>query len=683
MNTSELITPSHLSRQAVIYIRQSSPHQALTNQESLRLQYALEQRARDYGWPAEAIVVIDADLGRTGSTTEGRPGFQDLVMRLTRDQVGILFSYDATRLARNCSDWYQLLDLCGYRHCLIGDRECIYDPATPNGRLLLGLKGQISELELHTLRSRLTAGLLQKAQRGELALMLPVGLVRDPDGSVRKEPDREVQGRLELLFDSFLRRGSIAQVVRCFRAEGLLLPRRDRFGDLLWRPATLSAVTAILKNPAYAGAFVYGRTRTLPPQAGKPPGQRKRPLPIEQWKIRIPDRYPAYIDWQTYEKIQAMIHDNHSNYVQRQTRGIPRRGPALVHGLVYCGECGHKMRVGYKPRPRYQCGASYERQKAPLCQNLLAAPLDGAVVRLFFEALQPFELEAYEQARVQFDQQQAQTAQAHRQQVERLRYQAQLAERQFRRTDPDNRLVAGELEKRWEEALRHLRQAEAAWHQEQSRQELRPALPADLRRLFAEAGQAIPTLWQQDRLTLPQKKALLRCLIDKVVVHRSAPATVHLRIVWKGGASTECDVPVPVLRLAQLPGIDEMVKAIRALVRQGQTDEEIAAELTRRGYRSPRHPTVRPDTVAHLRQQNGLLIYSNRSHPGPVPGYLSVGQIARRLKIPDHWIYVRIRNGTIRVRRHRTHRLYLFPDRPTTLALFRQLWAGKLQKLRF
>lgn len=259
MNTSELITPDHLSRQALIYIRQSSPSQTITNQESLRLQYALRQRAAEFGWPPEAVAVIDADLGQTGSTAEGRRGFQDLVTRVTLGQVGIIFSYDVTRLSRNCSDWYQLLDLCGFRRCLIGDRDGIYDPASINGRMLLGLKGQISELELHTIKARLTAGLVNKARRGELALTLPVGLVRDELGQVTKHPDAEVRSRIELVFSSFLQRRSLAKVMRHLTANDLPVPRRDRFGDVAWRRATVSSVGAILRNPAYAGAFAYGQ----------------------------------------------------------------------------------------------------------------------------------------------------------------------------------------------------------------------------------------------------------------------------------------------------------------------------------------------------------------------------------------------------------------------------------------
>src|SRR5712692_877254 len=296
MNTSELIQPHHLSRQALIYVRQSSPGQVVNHKESLELQYALQERPRHSGWDQGSIAVIDTDLGLTGSTAAGRPGFQELVTRVTLGQVGIIFAYDVTRLARNCTDWYQLLDLCGFRQCLVGDQEGIYDPSTPNGRLLLGLKGLIAELELSTIRARLTAGLLNKAKRGELALALPTGLIREPSGQVVKHPDREVQSRLELVFETFLRVRSVTKVVRYLNEHELRLPRRDYGGDIHWRTPTIATVAVILKNPAYAGAFVYGRTRAMP-KIGAAPEHSPRRLAINEWKIRIPDKYPAYIDW--------------------------------------------------------------------------------------------------------------------------------------------------------------------------------------------------------------------------------------------------------------------------------------------------------------------------------------------------------------------------------------------------
>jgi DNA invertase Pin-like site-specific DNA recombinase len=283
MNASETITPQHLSRQAAIYIRQSSPQQAVNNQESLRLQYALKKRAQEYGWPAERIDIVDADLGRTGSTTEGRQGFKDLVARVTLGQVGIIFAYDVTRLARNCTDWYQLLDLCGYRNCLVGDQDGIYDPTTTNGRLILGLKGLLSELELHTLRARMTAGLLNKAERGELAQMLPIGLSRDTLGRVVKHPDMEVQSRITLVFDTFLRVRTISQVLGYLNDQGLSIPSRDRFGDVVWRQPTLASVSKMLRNPAYGGAFVYGRTRMMP-SSGSSRSFARRKLPVDRGK---------------------------------------------------------------------------------------------------------------------------------------------------------------------------------------------------------------------------------------------------------------------------------------------------------------------------------------------------------------------------------------------------------------
>ncbi|HMB04525.1 MAG TPA: recombinase family protein [Isosphaeraceae bacterium] len=681
MSISELITPFHLERQALIYIRQSSPHQVLTNQESRRLQYALRQRALECGWSADAIEVIDADQSRTARTTQGREGFKEIVARVTLDQVGIIFSYDVTRMARNCTDWYQVLDLCGFRHCLIGDRDGIYDPATINGRLLLGVKGQLSELELHTIKGRLTAGLLNKAQRGELALTLPVGLARDPLGRVVKRPDREVQDRISLVFTTFLRVRSLAKVVRSFNEQGFLVPRRDPFGDVVWRCPTVSSVGAILKNPAYAGSFVYGRTRTERTGPDHTPVQK--PLPITEWRIHIRDVYPPYIDWATFEKIQAMIRDNHSEYDRNKTRGVPRPGKALLHGLVYCGECGHKMVVQYKGGTQYLCNSLRQQTQGPVCQRLRADPVDDHVVRLFFEALAPAELDVYDRVMASLSEEREQVRRARRQQLERLRYQARLAERQYQKADPDNRLVAGELERRWETSLRELKQAEEAIERMQDDHMQLDRLDPETRRMLTEAGRQIPQWWQTDRFSREQKKALLRCLIDKVVVHRIAPDRVHCRVVWRGGETTDADVAVTVGSWSRLSEGREIEESILRLARQGKSDEEIAQYLTERGHHSPRHTTVLCSSVRIVRLRHGLLRDRRQSHPRQIPGFLTVPQLTAKLGLERSWIYDRIHNGTIQVTPDAARKLYLFPDTPETLARFRKLRAGKLNSLRF
>jgi DNA invertase Pin-like site-specific DNA recombinase len=682
MSVPEAVQPAHLLRLAVVYVRQSSPHQALTNQESLQLQYNLQDRARAAGWDLSQIRVIDTDLGRSGRTSQGRQGFQELVALVNQEQVGIIFAYDVTRLARNCTDWYQLLDLCGYRHCLVGDQDGIYDPATPNGRLILGLKGLIAELELHTLRARLTAGLLNKARRGELALSLPIGLVRDALGRVFKHPDQEVQARLALVFTTFLRVQAACQVVRAFNDQELLLPRRDRFGDLVWRRPTVPAILAILKNPAYAGAFVYGRTRAVP-RANAPQQRVQKPLPMADWKVCHRDKYPAYIDWDTFERIQAMVRDNHSEYDRNKTRGVPRRGKALLHGIVYCGECGHKMVVQYKRGTRYLCNYLRQQYQVPVCQNLPADPIDAHVVQAFLDVLSPVELDLYTQAVAALRQEEEQVQRARQQQLERLRYQARLAERQFHQADPDNRLVTAELERRWEAALRELKDAEENCRRAQQQAPATESLSPEDRDAFLRAGQKVPELWRQDLLAPQQQKAFLRCLVDKVIVHRAAPDLLRVRIIWRGGATTTAALPVTVGSLARLSRAPEMQKKILELAKAGQTDEEIAALLTREGHRSPHHPTVLPSTVRLLRLRHRLLRERRQSHPRRIPGHLTVPQVARAAEITPHWIYDRIHNGTIRVTRDRKTRLYLFPDGPKTITLFKQLQAGTLQKLRF
>jgi DNA invertase Pin-like site-specific DNA recombinase len=676
MYSAEVITPQHLARKAVIYIRQSTPHQALSHQESLRLQYALTERARALGWAAEAIDVIDTDVGHSAASAQDREGFNALVGQVTLGQVGIILSYDVTRLSRNCSDWYPLLDLCGYKSCLIADVDGLYDPATANGRLLLGLKGTLSEWELHTIRARMTAGLLNKAARGDLALTLPTGLERDVLGRVHKDPNLEVQARITLVFETFLQRRSASKVLEFFTAQGLRLPRRDHFGEVVWKRPTIAAILAILKHPAYAGTFTYGRTRTLRPgrTAGRAATTR---LAMEQWRMRVPDKYPAYISWATFEQIQTMLRDNYAEYDRNKTRGMPRPGKALLHGLVYCGACGHKMVVQYKGGTEYLCNYLRQQYRVPVCQYVPADPVDARVVAAFFEALSPVALDVYTQALAAQRQQAEQLEAAHRQQLERLRYEAALCERQFRRVDPDNRLVAAELERRWEVALGALQAAEATYAQRmQPVDNAENALAPEVRRAFLDLGRTLPDLWQTDVLSQAQRKALLRCLIDKVVVHRVPRDEVQTRIVWKGGATTTLAVPVTVGAFADLQGAAAMEQQILTLFAAGDTDEAIAAQLTQQGYRSPQRPHVLPSTVRTIRLKHGCMQQRHQSHPRQVAGYLTVAQLARRLGVSPHWLYDRLANGRIQLAKDPATGLYLFPDQPTTVEHLQQLQAG-------
>ena len=682
MSKSELVSPQHLQRKALIYIRQSTPHQVLSNQESLRLQYALHQRALELGWRAEDIEIIDADLGLTATSASHRVGFQELVAKVTLGQVGIILSFDVMRLSRNCSDWYPLLDVCGYRGCLIADRDGIYDPGSANGRLLLGLKGQLSELELHTIRARMTAGLLNKAQRGELALTLPIGLGRDAIGKVHKDPNREIQDRLDLVFSTFLRLRSASKVLQFLNAHDLGLPRRDRFGEVVWKKPTVAAILQILKNPAYAGAFVYGKTRSLRKDPGSPHTQEVR-LPMDQWKIRVNDVYPAYVSWETFEHIQDRLADNYAAYDRNKSRGVPRDGAALLHGMVYCGECGHKMVVQYKHGTRYLCNYLRQQYHVPVCQYIPADPVDGQVVEAFFQALSPVELDVYAAAVATQQAMAQQLAHAHQQHIERLRYEATLAGRQFNRVDPDNRLVAAELEKRWEGALADLKGAEEAQASQGPAPTSLQALSSELQTAFQAIGRHLPTLWQQGRVSQRHKKALLRALIDKVVVHRVARDRVQARIVWKGGDTTTLSIPVPVGALKDLTGAEEMERIILERSAAGVLDETIAQELTKLGHRSPMSQVVLPSTVKSIRLRHKQFHKRSQSHPRRIEGALTISQIALTLDMDPHWIYDHIHNGTIQVDKDPKTRLFLFPDEPETIEQFRHLRAGQFQHLRF
>jgi len=669
---SELVKPAHLARKAVVYIRQSTPNQLLNNQESLRLQYSLQQRARELGWREADIDVIDSDLGISGASAAQRAGFKDLVGRVGLSEVGLILSIDVTRLARNCSDWYPLLDICGLRECLIADRDGVYDPGTANGRLLLGLKGTISELELHTIRSRLTAGLLAKAARGDLAQSLPVGLLRDPGGIVVKDADIEVQGRLKLVFETFLKYRTVAKVMRMLNARGLDLPRRDQHGDLRWAKATLASVSRILRNPAYAGAFVYGRTRIK--KTGHDGAAGKTPRPMDQWRFIVKDRYPAYIDWTTYEKIRCIIIDNRAEYMRMKTRGAPRDGELLLHGVVWCGRCGHKMYVRYRNGGEYVCNHLSTHEGLPSCQNIRAPRVDAAVADAFLAALAPAEFDALSRARrAQHQIDDALRTSAERQ-LERKRYAAALAERQFNRVDPDNRLVASELERRWESALIEVRAAETALARQARPQPLSQAglTKAMSGKVITLAGW-LPRTWIDPQTTDAQRKALMRCLIEKVVLDRGNRQATSVRIVWRGGAVSELEVQMKVNSFDNLAQGAKMRERVLQLAHAGTPDEEIAATLTAEGHRSPDcFDGVRRITVQRIRLAAGIKMLNRKTRWDHGSGVLTANEVAAKMEIPVNWLYVQIRAGRLLLDRQKNG-AYLFKDTQEVIDRIRKL----------
>jgi len=479
----EKITRRHRERAAYVYVRQSTPKQVQPHLESQRNQYALVQRAPALGWPSPRIHVIDADLGHSGQDSQ-RPGFQELVAAVSLGKVGIILAYEASRLARNNTDWYTLIDLATVVGTLLADTEGVYDPRQYNDRLLLGLRGLLSEAELHILHLRMAAGRQRQVERGTYRQVLPTGLLRGADGQVIKDPDRQIRQTLELIFARFATLGSCQKVLRSLRDDGVLVPRCQHgglhAGQVLWRKPTHAAIAEILHNPAYAGAFVYGRRG---PHPERRPGQaRQQRRPLEAWPTIHQDAYPAYMSWEQFVANQARLRDNASAFARR-ARGTPRQGPALLAGLVVCGRCGYQMHVAYKPQRRYTCTALAASYGAATCLHIDGASLEQAVVKAFFAALAPAELDLLDEVLATQRADQARLGHYYADQVARAAYEARLAQRQYQAVDPDHRLVAGELERQWEVALQGVADARAAAsryaHQPPTPQ-LSPAMRAQL-----------------------------------------------------------------------------------------------------------------------------------------------------------------------------------------------------------
>jgi len=607
---SSKITSRHLEQLAFIYIRQSTPKQVLHNKESQANQYQLQLRARALGWPVERIRVIDSDLGKSGSEATQRSGFQELVVEISLGHAGIVFGYEVSRLARNNQDWYRLLDLAAVFGTLIADNDGVYDPRLYNDRLLLGLKGTMSEAELHLLRQRLEAGRMQQVKRGAYHQKLPTGYVRLPDGTVHQDPDDQVRHVIELVFAKFQELGSINKVVRYLRRKEITLPRRQAYGpfvnQLIWKVACESAVTDLLKNPTYAGVFAYGRRQgdpTLRIPGRSATGLRRKPM--TEWLQCLQNAYPAYIPWEQYLANQEQIQQNGLRFLEKRQKaqGIARNGPGLLQGMVLCGHCGHHLRTVYKHTPRYVCQGMARTANVPGdCNSVRSPVVDTLVVQAFFDAIRPARLDALE-AILTAQQAERQRLEQHwQEQFKRAHYEAQLMQRQYDAVDPDNRLVAAELEHRWEASLQQLRQTEEAYHHFQQTP-LPEKIPAALRAMFQNISSRLPEMWLQ--LSNAQRKDLLRSLIQHIIIKRPVPDQVQIRIVWVSGCYTDHTSLTPIHSERNVSRYPECVARVEALCALGYNDRQMAEQLAQEGFHSARSSTITPRTIQKIRLARG------------------------------------------------------------------------------
>jgi len=504
MSSPSKVEPRHTRLRAVIYIRQSTPQQVLNNQEGTRRQYQLVERARQMGWPDANIRVIDDDLGLSGASSQQRLGFQRLVAAIGLGEVGIVLVTEISRLSRLNSDWHRVIELCAMFRTLIADEDGVYDAQNANDRLLLGVKGTLFAAELHILQARMHGALLSKARRGELVVCLPVGYRRRPDGVAVLDPDEAVRLAVATVFERFAVLRNARAVQRHFLRNGLALPRLiqhgPQAGQTVWMRPAYQMIQKMLTNPAYAGVFVYGRVkREVEP--GEPPSPIERRLPPAAWDIVVQDVYPAYLSFEAYLANRRQLRDNLASF-ERKSRGAARNGAALLHGLVVCGRCGGRMGVSYgrgDRHRRYECRRAQAEYAAPVCQSFLAREIDRTVAEAFLEAVRPAGLEATIAALHGIEEERRSADRQWQLRLERARYEASLAQRQYDAVDPDNRLVARELERRWEAALAEVGQVEQEYTSRQ-RSALSP-LSGDeveqVRRLAAD----LPALWHAETTT--------------------------------------------------------------------------------------------------------------------------------------------------------------------------------------
>ena len=607
------IRVSHLERAAFVYLRQSSLSQVEHNRESTARQYALADRACQLGWSKERVVIIDEDLGLSGSTTDKRSGFARLTSEVALAHVGIVLGLEVSRLARNNADWYRLLELCGITDTLIGDNDGVYHPALFNDRLLLGLKGTMSEAELHIIRARLDGGIRNKAARGELHRGLPVGFVwGEQDGEVLFHPDEAVTGAIRTVFERFVEFGSARRVWLWFRSEGLSFPLQTMPagmpGPIRWVAPTYHALHQILTNPVYAGAYTYGKTRCERyVDAQGMVRKRMRHLPMEQWSVLIRDHHPGFIDWAAFEANQVRL-DSNTRPQPHQAGGAVKEGSALLQGLATCGHCGRRLHVHYRGRnsaPGYHCaGKDLVQGRGVYCLTIGGTAIEKAVADAFLQAITPATIEA---TRLSVEQLQANhdaSLSQWRLEVERARYEAERAERRYRTVEPENRLVARGLESEWENRLRDLAAAELELRR---REQQRPStIRSEQLHAIKNLSSDIRKVWEAPTTTDRDRKELLRTLLEEVILNlKRAEGRAHLTLRWRGGAFTTLDVLVPRFR-PMGPRTDEDTISLLRRLAALYPDEVIAGVLNRQGRKTATGERFTANQVGSLRRYRGI-----------------------------------------------------------------------------
>ena len=602
------VTAHHLTRLACLYVRQSTLQQVLENTESTSRQYALRERALALGWADERIVVIDQDLGHSGASAADRLGFQRLVAQVGLGQVGLVLGLEVSRLARNSSDWHQLLEICALTHTLILDEEGLYDPSTFNDRLLLGLKGTMSEAELFVLRARLQGGILHKARRGALKLPLPIGLCYTERDRIVLDPDLQVQTSIREVLRCFQQTGSACATVRHFHQQHLLFPRRVRCGshqgEVAWGDIQHHDVLRVLHQPAYAGAYVFGRTHVTRTADGK---VHSEDLPRSQWIALVKDAHVGYISWEDFERNEAQLAMNSQAYAP-QRFSPPREGPALLQGLLICGKCGERMTVRYHQRggqrivPDYLCAhQSIERGERP-CQRIPGSDLDQAIGVLLADRVTPETLALTLVVQEELVQRAEEARRLRHLQVERAQYEADLAQRRYLKVDPDNRLVASVLEAEWNTKLRELEEARTIV--EQYNQSDQHQVSAQERAETAEVPERFRQFWHDPKTTVRERKRAVRLVIEDVTVHKTDRISAHIR--FKGGATQTITVALPLPFAQSRLTAPETLAAIDRLLNE-YTDAQVAEQLNQQGYRTFDGLLFHSTHVYQLRRHHGLL----------------------------------------------------------------------------